>query len=161
MSETPKCPYCGDKMMLHILPNRYHATLTSAWYQCVTCDSASPRLEFSRSCATSATSATSKIEETTLAVTLRRVEPKKNHALTLEEVSAHCAEGADAMPLWLENRKKKDISRWMLVDTPEFICDSNMTVKYLLDTKMQGYGETWRCWLRKPTEEETEGTPWA
>jgi len=161
MSETPKCPYCGDKMMLHILPNRYHATLTSAWYQCVTCDSASPRLEFSRSCATSATSATSKIEETTLAVTLRRVEPKKNHALTLEEVSAHCAEGADAMPLWLENRKKKDISRWMLVDTPEFICDSNMTVKYLLGTKMQGYGETWRCWLRKPTEEEMEGTPWA
>ena len=65
------------------------------------------------------------------------------------------------MPLWLENRKKKDISRWMLVDTPEFVCDSNMTVKHLLGTKMQGYGETWRCWLRKPTEEETEGTPWA
>ncbi len=26
--------------------------------------------------------------------------------------------------------------------------------------KMQGYGETWRCWLRKPTKEEMEGTPW-
>lgn len=64
------------------------------------------------------------------------------------------------MPLWLENRKKKDISRWMLADTPEFVCDSSMTVKYLLGTKMQGYGETWRCWLRKPTEEEMEGTPW-
>lgn len=96
-----------------------------------------------------------------LAVALRRVEPKKNHALTLEEVSAHCAEGADAMPLWFENRKKKDISRWMLADTPEFVCDSSMTVKYLLGTKMQGYGETWRCWVRKPTEEEMEGTPWA
>lgn len=23
------------------------------------------------------------------------------------------------------------------------------------------FGETWRCWLRKPTEEEMEGTPWA
>lgn len=155
MSETPKCPYCGDKMILHIFPHKYHAPLTSAWYQCVTCDSVSPRLEFSRSCATS------NIEETTLAVTLRRIEPKNNHALTLEEVSAHCAEGEDAMPLWLENRKKKDVSRWMLTDTPEFVCDSRMTVKYLLDTKMQGYGETWRCWLRKPTEEEMEGTPWA
>ncbi len=158
MSKIPKCPYCGDKMILHILSHRYHANLTSAWYQCVTCDSASPRLEFPLS---RATSATSNIEETTLAVTLRRVEPEKNHALTLEEVSAHCAEGADAMPLWLENRKKKDVSRWMLADTPEFVCDSSMTVKYLLGTKMQGYGETWRCWVRKPTEEETEGTPWA
>lgn len=65
------------------------------------------------------------------------------------------------MPLWLENRKKKDISRWMLADTLEFVCDSSMTVKYLLGTKMQGYGETWRCWLRKPTEEEMEGTQWA
>lgn len=158
MSKIPKCPYCGDKMILHILSHRYHANLTSAWYQCVTCDSASPRLEFPLS---RATSATSNIEETTLAVTLRRVEPEKNHALTLEEVSAHCAEGADAMPLWLENRKKKDVSRWMLADTPEFVCDSSMTVKYLLGTKMQGYGETWRCWVRKPTEEEMEGTPWA
>lgn len=83
-----------------------------------------------------------------------------NRALTLEEVSAHCTKGADAMPLWLENRKKKDVSRWMLADTPEFVCDSRMTVKYLLGTKMQGYGKTWRCWLRKPTKEEMEGTPW-
>ncbi len=83
-----------------------------------------------------------------------------NRVLTLEEVSAHCAEGADAMPLWFENRKKKDVSRWMLADTPEFVCDNRMTVKYLLCTKMQDYGETWRCWLRKPTKEEMEGTPW-
>ena len=101
MSETPKCPYCGDKMILHILPHKYHAPLTSAWYQCVTCDSASPRLEFPLS---RATSATSNIEETTLAVTLRRVEPKKNHALTLEEVS----QVADLSPTYLSTIFKKD-----------------------------------------------------
>lgn len=22
------------------------------------------------------------------------------------------------------------------------------------------YGETWRCWLRKPTDEERKNTPW-
>lgn len=158
MSETPKCPYCGDKMILHILSHRYHANLTSAWYQCVTCDSASPRLEFPLS---RATSATSNIEETTLAVTLRRVEPKKNHALTLEEVKAYCEGGADATPLWYDE-KDRNVSRWMVIDLPELAFGSTATVKRLVNSQFfeATYGEKWRCWLRKPTKEEMENHPW-
>lgn len=154
MNNTPKCPYCGDRMEICTSLLTPERDLISAWYQCATCESTSPRIEFSGD------TANDKIIERLQAVSSRRAEPK-NRVLTLEEVSAHCAEGADAMPLWLENRKKEDVSRWMLADTPEFVCDSSMTIKYLLGTKMQGYGETWRCWVRKPTEEETEGTPWA
>lgn len=138
MSEKPKCPGCGADMEL------MHLCKAAFCYACTKCGWDSPIGIDS---------------ESAFRMAMRRVEPK-NHVLTLEEVSAHCAEGADAMPLWLENRKKKDVSRWMLADTPEFICDSRMTVKYLLGTKMQGYGETWRFWLRKPTKEEMEGTPW-
>ena len=46
MSETPKCPYCGDRMALHVLPHTTEQEFFSAWYQCVTCESTSPRLEF-------------------------------------------------------------------------------------------------------------------
>lgn len=154
MNETPKCPYCGDKMILHILPHRYHATLTSAWYQCVTCDSASPHIEFPLSCATS------KIEETTLAVTLRRAEPK-NRMLTLEEVEAYCEGGADATPLWYDE-KERNVSRWMMIDIPELAFGSTATVKRLVNSQFfeATYGEKWRCWLRKPTEAERRETPW-
>ncbi len=156
MNDSPRCPYCGDKMILHILPHRYHATLTSAWYQCVTCDSASPRIEFPISCATS------KIEEATLAVTLRRAEPE-NRVLTLEEVSVHCTEGADATPLWYERKDYSDASRWMVIDLPELAFGSTATVKRLVNSQFfeSTYGEKWRCWLRKPTKEEMEETPWA
>lgn len=46
MNNTPKCPYCGDRMALHVLPHTTEQEFFSAWYQCVTCESASPRIEF-------------------------------------------------------------------------------------------------------------------
>lgn len=46
MNNTPRCPYCGDRMELHILPHTTEQELISAWYQCVVCESTSPRLEF-------------------------------------------------------------------------------------------------------------------
>lgn len=46
MNNTPKCPYCGDRMELHVLPHTTEQEFFSAWYQCVTCESTSPRIEF-------------------------------------------------------------------------------------------------------------------
>lgn len=147
MSEKPKCPYCGDKMILHILTHRCHATLTSAWYQCVTCDSESPHIEFPGDMAND------KIIERLQAVSSRRAEPK-NRVLTLEE-----ATGSDE-PVWLEA-----MSRVFIAD----VCvapDARMAQIQTIGKASCGYlplcdyGVLWRCWLRKPSKEEMEGTPW-
>lgn len=150
MNNTPKCPYCGDRMALHVFPHTTEQEFFSAWYQCVTCESTSPRIEFIGN-----TSQT-KIEERLQAVSSRRVEPK-NRVLTLEEVSAHCAEGADAAPLWVEF--DEGINGWVLIAPVRETCKMDFVSKYLA---MMGilYEKEWRCWLRKPTKEEMEGTPW-
>lgn len=82
MNETPKCPYCGDRMEIHILPHTTEQEFFSAWYQCVMCESTSPRIEFIGN-----TSQT-KIEERLQAVSSRRVEPK-NRVLTLDELKVY------------------------------------------------------------------------
>lgn len=159
MSETPKCPYCGDKMILHILPHRYHATLTSAWYQCVTCDSASPHIEFPLSCATS------KIEETTLAVTLRRAEPE-NRVLTFDEVATY-ADLPEMTLMWVEVKfaKESDIFQEIPIgfngELVQFLYPNGAQIytdKH--NYPPEDYGSRWRCWLKKPTAAEMEGTPW-
>lgn len=150
MSETPKCPkcpYCGDKMILHILTHRCHATLTSAWYQCVTCDSESPHIEFPFSCATS------KTEETTLAVALRRIKPK-NRLLTLEE-----ATGSDE-PVWLEAMSRVFIADVCVAPDARMAQIQTIGEASCAYLPLCDYGVLWRCWLRKPTKEEMEGTPW-
>nr|DAF01565.1 MAG TPA: hypothetical protein [Caudoviricetes sp.] len=84
------------------------------------------------------------------------VEPK-NRVLTLEEVEAHCEGGADATPLWVEF--DGGINRWVLIAPVRETCKMDFVSKYLA---MMGilYEKEWRCWLRKPTKEEMEGTPW-
>ena len=148
MKNTPKCPYCGDKMILHISPHKYHSTLTSAWYQCVTCDSASPCIELPLSCATS------KIEETTLAVALRHAEPE-NRVLTLEEVVR-----GEAM--WYEERMRQ-VARVVILGYAQNEPGFTKLIGYLgygFYRRNDAYNDFWRCWLRKPTKEEMEGTPW-
>lgn len=155
MSETPKCPYCGDRMEIHVLPHTTEQKFFSAWYQCVSCKSTSPRLEFIGN-----TSKT-KIEERLQSVSSRRVKPK-NRVLTLEEVEAYCEGGADATPLWYERKDHSNVNRWMVIDIPELAFGSTATVKCLANSPFfePTYGEKWRCWLRKPTEAERRETPW-
>lgn len=151
MSETPKCPYCGDRMEICTSLITPALDLISAWYQCVTCESTSPRIEFSGG------TSNDEIIERMQAVLSRRAEPK-NRVLTLEEVSAHCAEGADAAPLWVEF--DGGANGWVLI-APVRETRKMDFVSKLLVTMGILYGKEWRCWLRKPTEEEMEGTPWA
>ena len=155
MSETPKCPYCGDGMEIHILPHTTEQEFFSAWYQCVTCESTSPRIEFIGN-----TSQT-KIEERLQAVSSRRAEPK-NCVLTMEELKAYCEGGADAAPLWYESKDYSDVNRWMVIDLPKHAFGSAATVNCFVNGHFfePTYGEEWRCWLRKPTKEEMEGKPW-
>lgn len=155
MSETPKCPYCGDRMKIRVSLTAPDWGLLSAQYKCMTCESTSPRFKFPISCATS------EIKKATLEVALYRVEPK-NRVLTLEELKAHCEGGADAAPLWYDYKDYSDVNRWMVIDLPKHVFGSAATVNCFVNSQFfePTYGEKWRCWLRKPSKEEMEGTPW-
>lgn len=142
MSETPKCPGCGaDMELMHLLCN------ATFYYVCPKCGWGSP---------------VGVDPESAFRMAMRRAE-LKNRVLTLEEVEAYCEGGADAAPLWYEDKDNGDASRWMVIDLPELAFGSTATVKRLLNSQFfkPAYGENWRCWLRKPTEEEMEGTQWA
>ena len=134
-------------MALHVLPHTTEQEFFSAWYQCVTCESTSPQIEFSSN------TPNDKIKERMQAVSSRRVEPK-NRVLTLEE-----ATGSDE-PVWLEAMSRVFIAdvcvspdaRMAQIQT---IWEASCAYLPLCD-----YGVLWRCWLRKPTPKEMEETPW-
>jgi len=151
MSEKPKCPYCGDRMETCTSLITPALDLISAWYQCVTCESTSPRIEFSGN------TSNEKIIERLQAAASRRAEPK-NRVLTLEELDAYCEGGADAAPLWVEF--DGGINGWVLITPVRETCKMDFVSKYLA---MMGilYEKEWRCWLRKPTDAEMRETPWA
>lgn len=140
MSETPKCPGCGaDMELMHLCNDAF-------CYVCTKCGWDSP---------------VGIDPESATRMAMRRAEPK-NRVLTLEEVEAYCEGGADVTPLWYERKDHSDINRWMVIDLPELAFGSAATVKRLVNSPFfeSTYGEKWRCWLRKPTNEEMEGTPW-
>lgn len=138
MSEKPKCPGCGADMELVNLCN-------AAFCYVCKCGLDSP---------------VGIDSESAFRMAMRRAEPK-NRVLTLEELKAYCEGGADAAPLWYDE-KERNVSRWMVIDIPEFSFGSTATVARLVNSQFfePTYGEKWRCWLRKPTEEEMEETPW-
>ena len=135
MNNTPKCPGCGADMELMHLGN------AAFCYACTKCGWDSPIGIDS---------------ESAFRMAMRRAEPK-NRVLTLEEVDAHCEGGADAAPLWVEF--DGGANGWVLI-APVRETRKMDFVSKLLVTMGILYGKEWRCWLRKPTKEETEGTPW-
>lgn len=133
MNETPKCPGCGaDMELMNLLCDAtfYYACKKCGWDSPIAIDS-----------------------ESAFRMALRRAEPK-NRVLTLEE-----ATGSDE-PVWLEA-----MSRVFIADvcvSPDARMAQIQTIgeascAYL---PLCDYGVLWRCWLRKPTKEEMEGTPW-
>ena len=131
--KTPKCPGCGaDMELMNLLCDAtfYYACKKCGWDSPIAIDS-----------------------ESAFRMALRRAEPK-NRVLTLEE-----ATGSDE-PVWLEA-----MSRVFIADvcvSPDARMAQIQTIgeascAYL---PLCDYGVLWRCWLRKPTKEEMEGTPW-
>ena len=150
ISETPKCPYCGDRMHIHVSLITPEWELLSGQYRCVTCGSTSPRIEFPGD------TANDEIIERLQAVSSRRAEPK-NCGLTMEELKAYCEGGADAAPLWVEF--DGGTNGWVLI-APVRETRKMDFVSKLLVTMGILYGKEWRCWMRKPTEAERRETPW-
>lgn len=95
MDNTPKCPYCGDGMKIRVSLTTPDWGLLSAQYKCMTCESTSPRIEFSGG------TSNDEIIERLQAMSSRRAEPK-NRVLTLEEVRNTEKDAFDFMMHWLE-----------------------------------------------------------
>ena len=144
MSETPKCPYCGDEMKIRVSLTTPDWGLLSAQYKCMTCESTSPRIEFSGG------TSNDEIIERLQAVSSRRAEPK-NRVLTLEELKNH------AGFLWNENRFESEGEPAYAENDFLYVGNGNVDLKLNI-SKISG--RRWRCWLRKPTAEEMEETPW-
>lgn len=160
MSETPKCPYCGDRMEIHVRPHTTEQEFFSAWYQCVTCESASPRIEFIGN-----TSQT-KIEERLQAVSSRRAEPK-NRVLTLDEIrEMQDNNQCNWVLIWVESQSEINTKEYCLVQgCIQYIVDNEFSFVYPAWEgndlfRAEVYKKTWRCWLRRPTEKERETVLW-
>ena len=96
--------------------------------------------------------------EAALAAAQKRwVEP--NRVLTLESVAAKLE--ADA-PVYLEIRDWAG-GKWHGNgdDTYEEVEDMTAGLERRYPDELDDeYGQTWRCWLRKPTDEERAAVPW-
>lgn len=149
MNNTPKCPGCGADMELMHLCN------AAFCYVCTKCGWDSP---------------TGIDSESAFRMAMRRAEPK-NRVLTLEEVRNAEKDTFDIAIHWLELKfepykyEGKEttcaifaVSMYFDDETDDVLYSSADMPDYYLRKKE--YGKKWRCWLRKPTEEEMEGTPW-
>ena len=84
---------------------------------------------------------------------LHRSKPK-NRVLTLEELKVYTGF------LWNESRYGSfDYEGEPAFVEKGFMYAGNGNVDLRRDIS-DTYGKNWRCWLRKPTKEEMEGTPW-
>lgn len=135
MAEKPKCPGCGADMelMQMLLCN------SAFYYVCAKCGWGSP---------------TGIDPESAFRMAMRRAEPK-NRVLTLEELKVYTGF------LWSENRYSSfDYEGEPAFVEEGFMYAGNGNVDLRRDIS-DTYGKYWRCWLRKPTEAERRGTPWA
>ena len=126
----PRCPYCGTEMKRQWDDAGY-------WYVCsnTECKCFSPRRRTK--------------EEAYKAAVKRWKEP--NRVLTIEELKAYngfmwCESTYEntLLPGYIENRKLHMDGDIDEIDEEEFDL----------------YGIVWRCWLRKPSEEERESVCW-
>lgn len=131
MSETPKCPGCGADMELMHL--LCNATF---YYVCPKCGWGSP---------------VGVDPESAFRMAMRRAEPK-NRVLTLEELKVYTGF------LWNENRFESEGEPAYAENDFLYVGNGNVDLKLNIS---KIYGRRWRCWLRKPTEAERRGTPWA
>ena len=156
MSETPKCPGCGadmELMQMHLCnPAFYYACAKCGWDSPIAIDS-----------------------ESAFRMALRRAEPK-NRVLTLEEARNAEVDTFGTAMHWLELKihpykcEGEEIRHAVLAVSIFFENESEdgeADVMYSCTGEpsawlfQKEYGKRWRCWLRKPTKEEMEGTPWA
>lgn len=150
MADKMLCPWCGSEMR-YVCYTR--GILYQGYMKCKECDATGPMiLERDEK----------DIRHQVETAALRRYEPPVR-PLTLEEFEAVYDAREDhewpheAIPpyLFLDSHIEKDDNCWLLWCVARAVWE-NDSRKYTRDT----YGKTWRCWLRKPTEQEREACGW-
>ena len=152
MSETPKCPGCGSDMeLMRLFKDALCYTCKCGWDSPVGIDS-----------------------ESAFRMAMRRAEPK-NRVLTLEEARNAEVDTFGTAMHWLElkirpYRYEDKVIKCAVLSVSIFFEDESEDgvpdVMYSCTgepdawLRQRDYGRSWRCWLRKPTKEEMEGTPW-
>lgn len=141
---TPKCPWCGKEME----PDRSYKSILAPgvgrmfWYSCYPCGSVSPRCDSP--------------EAAYAAAMTRYDEPLK--PLKLHEVT-----GSEEPCVYLESRRYPPIKACDCVIS----ADCRNVDVMMIGTQdpwavpISEYGRSWRCWARRPTDEERASTPWA
>ena len=152
MNNTPKCPGCGaDMELMHLWKDVLCYACKCGWDSPAGIDS-----------------------ESALRMAMRRAEPK-NRVLTLEEARNAEVDTFGTAMHWLELKihpykcEGEEIRHAVLAVSIFFENESEdgeADVMYSCTGEpsawlfQKEYGKRWRCWLRKPTKEEMEGTPW-
>ena len=140
---TPTCPYCGAEMVVEgetIEDVSGSILLLGGWCLCEKCGSRSPYVNAADD---------AQLEERALSAAMQRyVEP--NRVLELEEVKtlSECA-------VWLEHRDghaRFDALRGTGENSASLVSGFSEWLVY--------YNETWRLWLRRPTDEERQSMAW-
>lgn len=93
---------------------------------------------------------------------------KPNHVLSFEELMSMAKEEPDGFPVWVEYNPRKatfyerGFSGWRILMKIHTWSNNDRTLMFndgeTVDYKNLGVAV--RCWLRKPTKEGMEDTPW-
>lgn len=139
--EKPKCPYCGHKMV-------HQYVYGDHFFRCPKCRSTAPDKE---------------TEDEAYEAAMKRYR-ETNRVLTMEEVEDACKLDNEMVLLWVEfncNGVRTLAYQYCTID--ETIVSVDLLKPYNEvenDFSKMDYCKKWRCWLRKPTQEEMEAVPW-
>lgn len=140
MTETPKCPYCGEKLeVTHAFVN----DATAAHKLVYTC--------FCRECGVYTPKRST--PEEALSAALHRAEPEMR-PLTLDEATA------SEDPVWLEAMGKVCIAQINFSPGESLAEYKTIGRGYAEYLYCGDYGILWRCWPRKPTPEQMKAEKW-
>lgn len=145
MTETPKCPYCGEELeVTHAFVSNATETHKMVYtYFCRECRVYTPKRS---------------TREEALSAALHRAEPEMR-PLTLDEIIAElenkgwdvvwmeCPDLRAAVPMCPSHRRG---------DEAFFLAPLIRACKEALSN----YSKTWRCWPRKPTPEQMAAAEW-
>lgn len=139
MADLRPCPFCGGNAELKTYRDNLRGDTFAAMCQKTDCPGRTYRKRATLKAAIEAWN--------------RRAEPE-NRVLTLEE-----ATGSED-PVWLETRKTLRVTDVCIAADFRYaeVYTTGSRIPYLM--LLDSYGQTWRCWLRKPTAEEMANMPW-
>lgn len=148
MIDKVLCPYCGSEMKSEDWVKVDGGYLSYAVCSNDACQSIGPTVTGYETIAEARAAALS-------AAQARYLPP--NRPLTLDEVNEHCKGGTSATPLWVEF--DEGINRWVRIDSQKPGCELDY-VTVFVSIMSSLYGKEWRCWIRKPTQEEMDAAGW-